>query len=147
MGLSLNQIAQGVSDITLTELVENGLRLRCLFLDPDGDATKAREEDEGHPPGHLADLTRTNIAAMARVREALSTEARSRLEIRKYDETLRFGITVFDYRCLVQVYLPHARGVDSPTFLVESDPQQPHGLFPVFEKVFDDAWECADAID
>ena len=144
MGLSLNTICQGVSDVTLTELVENGLVLRCLLLEPDGEATAAREAEEGHPAGHLADLTRTNLHALARVRRNLSTEARSRLQIRVYDATIRFNITTFDQaRSLVQLYLPGLRGVDSPTLVIEADDREPHGIFPVFERIWTTTWERA----
>lgn len=142
MGLSLNAICQGLSDVTLAELIENGLSLHCLFLDPDGTATRAREIEEEQPAGHLADLTRTNIHALSRLREHLSDEARERLQIRTYDDPLRFNITTFDGdRSLVQVYLHGQRGLDSPTFLVEADEHEPRGLFPVFDQVMTTTWE------
>jgi transcriptional regulator with XRE-family HTH domain len=144
MGLSLNALCQAVSDVILAELVENGLTLRCLFLDPDGTATAAREAEEGHPPGHLAHLTRTNMLAMQRVRQRLSREARARVQVRTYDEPLRFGITTIDgTRSLVQPYLPKLRGVDAPVLLVEFNDAHPHGLFPVFEQIFAETWERA----
>jgi hypothetical protein len=147
MGLSLNAICQGISDVTLAELIENGLNLRCLFLDPDGEATRTREVEEGLPPQHLGDITRTNIHAMQRVRERLSPEAVERLQLRTYDEPLRFNITLVDRgRAIVQVYLHHARGLDSPTLVIEARDDEPHGLFPIFEKTLDDTWERADAL-
>ncbi|HET7415181.1 MAG TPA: DUF5919 domain-containing protein [Arthrobacter sp.] len=144
MGLSLNAICQGISDVTLCELIENGLILRCLFLEPDGDATRAREVEEGFAPQHLAELTRTNIAALERIRERLSPEAADRLQVRAYDEPLRYNITLIDdQRAIVQLYLHGARGLDSPTFVIEAREDEPHGLYPVFEQVFDATWDRA----
>lgn len=141
MGLSLNGICQGISDVTLAELIENGLQLRCLFLDPDGVAISARETEEGHPPRHLADLTRTNMHALLRLRSRLTPQAVDRLQIRTYDETLRFNITVIDgHRAMVQLYLHHARGLDSPTLVVEAHDDEPRGLFPTFERAITEAW-------
>lgn len=141
MGLSLNALCQGLSDVTLAELVENGLTMRCLFLDPDGAATAAREAEEDHSPGHLADLTRTNMRAIERLRRRISSEARDRVEVRVYDEPLRFAITTIDAsRSLIQPYLPKLRGLDAPVLLVESDDAHPHGLFPLFEQIFSETW-------
>jgi transcriptional regulator with XRE-family HTH domain len=148
MGLSLTALCQGVSDVTLAELVENGLVLRCLFLDPDGAATRARELEEGHPRGHLAKITRTNMLAIARLRENLSPEAAERVEVRTYDDPLRFNITRFDLtRALVQPYLPRVRGLDAPAFLIEADDTQPHGLFPVFDALFSQTWDRARVVE
>lgn len=142
MGLSLNALCQGVSDVTLAEFVENGLTLRCLFLDPDGTATAAREVEEELPVGHIAELTRTNMLAVARLRKRLSSEARERVFVRTYDEPVRFNITTIDStRTLVQLYLPNLRGLDAPALLIEPDDAEPHGLFPVFESIFAESWE------
>ena len=142
MGLSLNALCQGVSDVTLAEFVENGLTLRCLFLDPDGNATTAREIEEDLPAGHIAELTRTNMLAIARLRKRLSPEARERVQVRTYDEPVRFNITTVDSsRTLVQLYLPRLRGLDAPTLLIDREDAEPHGLHPVFEQVFAETWE------
>lgn len=148
MGLSLNAICQGISDVTLTELIENGLSLRCLFLDPEGSATEGREDEEGFARDHLAELTRTNITALQRVRDRLSAEAKDRLQIRTYDEPIRFNITVVDrQQAIVQLYLGRARGLDSPTLVMESRDDEPHGLFPVFEQTFNETWKRANVVD
>ncbi|GGL20800.1 DUF5919 domain-containing protein [Mangrovihabitans endophyticus] len=52
-GLSLNLICQQYADTQLAHLVENGARLRLLFLDPAGRAIRQREDEEGHTAGHL----------------------------------------------------------------------------------------------
>jgi hypothetical protein len=146
MGLSLNAISQGVSDITLAELIESGLEMRCLFLDPDGAAVRAREDEEGKPR-QLAELTRTNIDAMLQLRSRLTPEARARLQLRTYDETLRFNITIIDgHRCMVQPYLHHARGLDSPTLVIEANEEEPHGIFPIFESALSEAWESGSSV-
>lgn len=148
MGLSLNALCQGVSDVTLAELVENGLTLRCLFLDPDGQATAARELEEHQPAGHLAKITRANMLVISRLRDRLSPEASVRVQVRVYDEPVRFNITAFDgARILVQPYLPHLRGLDAPTFLIEADDAEPHGLFPIFETIFAETWEHARVVE
>jgi hypothetical protein len=141
-GLSLNLLCQQYPDQQLRHLVETGTTLRCLFLDPAGQAIKEREREEGHPAGHLSALTQLNLNVLTqRVRGRLSPEAQQRLEIATYDETIRLNIVLIDDDvCVVQPYLPGTRGVDSPTFLIHRR-WAAAGLYPMFEQVFNSLWE------
>lgn len=141
-GLSLNIICQQYSEPKLREHIEAGATYRCAFLDPAGRAIKAREVEEGYPPGHLSALTELNVQTLVkRVRDKLSPEARERLQIRTYDETIRFNILLIDGQtCVIQPYLPEARGVDSPTFVV-SRRWPTAGLYPMFDQIFTALWE------
>jgi hypothetical protein len=136
-GLSLNMICQQVSDQQLLRMLAEGTQVTCLFLDPSGEAIKAREREEGHPPGHLTGWTTLNIDVMSRLRDRLPADAQDRMRLGIYDETIRFNIVLVDERvCVVQPYLPHARGIESPTFVIRPD-GAPGGLYPVFEQVYD----------
>ena len=137
MGLSLNLICQQVPDQQLRRMLAEGTQLTCLFLDPDGEAIKAREREEEHPPGHLAGLTSLNIQVMSRLRDRLPADVQDRMRLAVYDETIRFNIILVDDQvCVVQPYLPQARGIDSPTLLLRPD-GTPGGLYPIFEQVYD----------
>lgn len=140
-GLSLNLICQQYPDQHLRRLVEGGAELRCLFLDPDGEAIRAREHEEGYTDHQLATLTRMNIAVLARVRDRLAPAARERLVLAVYDETIRFTIVLVDGElCVVQPYLPHARGLDSPTFVLRRRPDG-SGLYSTFDGIYTELWE------
>lgn len=141
-GLSLNMICQHYPDQQLVRIIEAGTTLQCLFLDPGGKAIRAREREEGHRLGALSKLTELNIRMLTeRVGERLSPEARTRLQLAIYDETIRFNIFLVDGRLgVIQPYLPTARGVDSPTLLVQRR-DDGVGLFPIFAQVFDSLWE------
>ncbi|MFD0689021.1 DUF5919 domain-containing protein [Actinomadura fibrosa] len=140
-GLSLNMLCQQYPDQRLHRLIENGTTLQTLFLDPEGQAIRAREKEEGYTDNHLTTLTRLNIEVLTRLRNRLSSEARDRLAIAVYDETIRFNITLIDDRlCVMQPYLPQARGVDSPTFLAERN-STGTGLYGTFEEIFNSLWE------
>lgn len=140
-GLSLNLVCQQYPDQRLHHLLDGGTELRCLFLDPRGDAIQAREREEGYTDHHLIRLTELNIEVLSRLRDRLHESARERLKIAVYDETLRFGIVLVDGRtCVMQPYLPHARGLDSPTFVVRRRPDQP-GLYSTFERIYTELWE------
>jgi hypothetical protein len=143
-GLSLNLLCQQYAEHSLRRLAENGTQISCLFLDPDGKAIRERETEESYEPGTLSDLTRINIRSVQdRVRRLLPEEARSRLEIAIYDETIRFNIIVIDEQlAVVQPYLPVLRGVDSPTFVLRRRWEN-RGLFPVFDAVMSSLWTRA----
>ena len=49
VGLSLNLICQQLPDQHLRQMLASGTQRTCLFLDPDGDAIKAREREEEIP--------------------------------------------------------------------------------------------------
>jgi hypothetical protein len=138
-GLSLNLICQQYSEDQLRRQIEGGATVVCLFLAPYGKAISAREHEEGYPPGHLSSLTEMNIQILdQRVRTRLSEAARSRLEIATYDQTIRFNLVLVDGQVgVVQPYLPEARGVESPTFVLHKLGSE-GGLFASFERTF--AW-------
>src|SRR5262249_32256079 len=94
-GLSLNLMCLQYGDKAVRRLIEDGTRMRCLFLDPFGSAIKSREVEEGYPTGHLSALTQLNIQVLTkRVRDRLDDDSRERLEIGTYNETIRFNITI-----------------------------------------------------
>lgn len=140
-GLSLNLICQHYSERELIRMVERGGSLQCLFLDPDGVAIRQRGEEENHPPGLLSELTRINIRCLQdRVRSQLPEDARSRLQIAIYDETIRFNIILVDDRVgVVQPYLPAIRGIESPTLVLQRK-WDDRGLFPVFDAIVSSLW-------
>lgn len=143
VGLSLNVLVQNASDHVLAELLESGSTIQALFLDPDGENMKAREQEEGHRPGLLATLTGVNVESLQRLRQSVSEQAQSRLMIRTYDEPVRFNVTIIDNTtCVVQPYLPYARGVESPTLVARHQPGIP-GLYETFTQVFDAMWDRA----
>lgn len=140
-GLSLNVVAQHVSDGILIESLRNGTSYKCLFLDPDGNATAQRESEEGHRSGHLQKLTQLNIDVLLAIKSRAG-EAGERLEMGLVDETVRFNLILADNKfCSFQPYLPQARGLESPTFVIES-PDGAGPLFLLFDRVFDSMWSA-----
>jgi len=139
-GLSLNLICQQYADTRLAQLAQDGARLQLLFPDPAGSAIRQREIEEDFTAGHLGALTTLNLQSILRVRDRLPAEARDRIEVATYDQTLRFNITLINNElCIAQPYLPHARGVEAPTMVIKKRwPSQ--GLYPVFERTFEELW-------
>jgi hypothetical protein len=141
VGLSLNMICQQYADTRLAQVVKDGARLRLLFLDPAGAAIRQREFEEGQVAGQLGALTALNLQGVLRVRDRLPAEVRDRIEVATYDQTLRINITLINNElCVAQPYLPHARGVESPTMVIKNR-WSGQGLYSVFESTFDELWE------
>ena len=143
-GVSLNLITQHYSDAQIRRLVERGTQFQLIFLDPESEAMKLREEEEGYSPGVLKSLTSTNIRIMhERIQAQLKSEERNRFTIALSDDIVRFSIIIIDKKlCVFQPYLPQARGLDSPTFVAEAGSSGP-GFFHVFEQVFTSLWKQA----
>lgn len=141
-GLSLNLLCQNYPDRALRQRLESGTLVEALFLDPAGTYIQQRNQEEGHSPGLLSTLTEVNIQALRRARTKLSPDARDNLKIRVYDEPVRFNIMIIDGRtCVVQPYLPDARGVESPTIV--SEKQDDPGLYDTFAQVYTSLWDRA----
>lgn len=142
-GLSLNLLCQQYPDRSLRDLLARA-QLRLLFLDPDGEAIQRRTAEEHHERGHLEHWTRANINVLRRIRDGLAPETAERVQIRVYDETIRFNIMLIDRKLgIVQPYLPESRGVDSPTFVMQRDGAV--DLYDVFSGIFDSLWERGEA--
>ncbi|MGQ4617558.1 DUF5919 domain-containing protein [Nocardia sp. R7R-8] len=141
-GLSLNLLCQQYSDTDLVKLLESGTTLRCLFLDPSGTHIRAREAEEGHAPGVLSSLTELNMKCLIRAQKNYATQHENIIQIRTYDETVRFNITLIDSAvCVIQPYLPRARGVESPTLVARKSERV--GVFDTFSEVFETMWSSA----
>jgi Domain of unknown function (DUF5919) len=142
-GLSLNLICQHYGDQRLAKLLARGAHLQALFLNPDGEAIRHRELEEGLEAGDLSGLTRLNMQMLRRLRASLPSETEGRLEVRAYDSTIRFNLTfVDDQQCIAQPYLPALRGVDAPTFVLQRRLDSP-GMYETFERVFEALWNDA----
>lgn len=142
-GLSLNMICQQYGDRGLRDLLRAGCTMHLLFLRPYGEAIRQREREENYPDGFLSGLTELNISIIERLREMVDDHA-ERLVIRTYDETIRFNITlVNDRTCVMQPYLPDARGLDAPTMVADRS-NDVTGFYDIFANVFETLWERAD---
>lgn len=144
-GLSLNVLCQQYADSDIVALLERGVAIRALFLDPDGVGIVAREREEGHQAGLLVSLTEANIRTLSRIRDkAASAGAAGAIDIRVYDATIRFNITIVDDDVAVmQPYMPAARGVESPTFVARNPGDRRAGLYRTFRGVFDEMWAAS----
>lgn len=88
-GLSLNLLCQQFGDRLMRSLINEGCEIRCLLLDPQGDAIRRREDEEGYDRGVLSSLTGCNLQILARIRAGLPEAARTRLLVHVRTATLQ----------------------------------------------------------
>lgn len=146
-GVSLNLLAQHYPDANIRRLVEGGTQFQLMFLNPESEAMGLREKEEGYSLGFLGGLTGMNIKIMReRVRDQLLVDVRDRFAIALSDDIVRFNVILIDdHFGVFQPYLPQARGVDSPTFVIET--KSPNaGFFHTFDQVFTSLWKRAKII-
>jgi Domain of unknown function (DUF5919) len=146
-GVSLNMLTQHYPDAHIRRLVASGTSFQLMFLNPDSEAMRLRETEESYPAGFLGGLTEMNMKIMReRVQDQLEASMRDRFVIALSNDIVRFNIILIDDRFGVfQPYLPGARGVDSPTFVMEtSSPNE--GFFNVFDQVFTSLWKRASIV-
>jgi hypothetical protein len=140
-GLSLNLLWQQYPDTEITRLLCDGTSIRCLFLKPRGRYISDRESEERHAPEVLSNLTTLNIRTLQRIQARLPDEAAANLQICVYDEPVRFNIILINATvAIVQPYLANARGVESPTLVIEKRDGTP-GLFDIFTNAFEYYWD------
>jgi hypothetical protein len=143
MGLSLNQIAQSLSDRQIRAAINRGTDLQYLFLEPYSRYITDRESEERHTPGTLSQLTTSNIDTLKRSRRHLPTQKAHHLQLRTYSAPLRFNMMIIDESlAIVQFYLPEARGTESPALVLQPTATPPD-LFSEFTAVFDNTWATA----
>jgi hypothetical protein len=143
-GVSLNLLTQHYPDAHIRRLVASGAQFKLMFLNPDSEAMRLREKEEAYPPGFLGGLTEMNMKIVReRVHDQLEAGMRDRFVMAVSDDIVRFNIILIDDRFGVfQPYLPQARGVDSPTFVMEKK-SPGGGFFHVFDQVFTSLWNRA----
>jgi hypothetical protein len=145
-GLSLNLLCQQYPDTEIIRLLSNGVSIRCLFLKPGGHHISDREAEEHHAPQVLSNLTTSNIHTLQRIQTGLSEEVAGRLQMRLYDDPVRFNIMRINSAiAIVQLYLPGARGVESPTLVIEKR-DATNELFGVFSNLFEYYWDRGEPV-
>jgi len=144
MGLSLNAITVNYGSQHLDELIDEGCKIRLLFLKPFSKGMKAREEEEGFSGDELSNLTKNNLHFIRKYSDAIADEKKSSMQYKVYSSPVRINLFIINGEVMVvQYYDPGGRGIDMPCLLIKNRGMK-NGLFTYFEKVFSDAWDKAE---
>jgi hypothetical protein len=156
VGIGLGLLVQNYPGRRMLRLADAGCRFRLLFLNPASGAMRRRERELALKRGELARTVETSILHVRRVRSR-ARDAKA-FEIHVFDEVPRFSGYFVDADgpdgvAVVQSYLRHSRGVESPALVlrragrevVRSDAGQDRegevGLFDVYREDFEALWD------
>src|SRR3954447_3307617 len=137
-GVALDLLCRGLSLEGLTSAIRAGAVVEGLLLDPRGAWSRRRSSELGHRPAYLAGQTRLSLDHLEAVRRRLGDPLGDRLTVALYDEPPRYSLLLLDDDlAVVQSYLPHAAGAQTPVVLLDAraGAEGPH---PVYERVFDE---------
>jgi hypothetical protein len=105
----------------LRDRLERGVRIKILFLDPDGQSAKTRTREE-ETRRNTANAIKESIKFVWELRESLPAGVRDRLRVYVYDSTPSCGLTWVDDFMIVTHYLAGLPNRTSPALRV-SPPQ------------------------
>lgn len=121
VGIGLGLLVQNYPGRRMLHLADSGCRFRLLFLNPASGAMRRRERELGLKRGELSRSVEASILHVRRVRSRVR-DAKA-FEIQVFDEVPRFsGYFVdadgSDGLAVVQPYLRHRRGAESPALVL-----------------------------
>jgi transcriptional regulator with XRE-family HTH domain len=134
VGISLNAIALTYSrDAIINSVVEGNTSYQLCFLDPESEACRQREREEGLQEGTIAELTRLNIRHMQLVRRQLAQRDHrfaKRLALSTFDLPARYNLYLVDDALMTAQSYGYGRGEDTPTLVLRR--QTTNGLFEFY---------------
>jgi transcriptional regulator with XRE-family HTH domain len=136
-GISLNAIAMNYDrDLIKKAIMEDNCHLQLCFLDPKGNRTTERDEEEGYELGVLASFTNTNLIVIGGLRKEiakLDAQKSKLLELRIYNMIPRFNIFIVDDALMTVQSYGYGRGEETPTLVLERKTQG--GLFDFYTSI------------
>jgi Domain of unknown function (DUF5919) len=118
----------------IRDAVAAGCSVRVLLLDPEYEATKDIDADEGNPAGALARRISAALGLFAGMRDGVPG-----MQIRVYDRHPSVSVVRGDSRMMVTPYLRFFTGSSSPTFQFTAAT----AMFARYAAHFEDAWNGA----
>lgn len=133
-GISNSEMASRISPGAVTNCVNHGGTIEMLFLDPDGQFTPLREQEEGHRKNRIRNLTYSNIDYAIDFRERVQEKADA-IKLFTYDKQPRMNMIFVDGQLILQYYANKIAGQDSPTFYLQKKANSP--IYDFCEKAYD----------
>lgn len=119
IGISNTELTYKMDPEAIKYAIENGCKIECIFLDPEGQYTKIREKEEGITENKIKDTTIRNINCAKDIIEELDESLKCNFKIYKYDLNPRMNILIIDDTVILQYYANFVQGMQNPCFLIE----------------------------
>lgn len=119
LGISNSELTRKMNPDAITYALNNGATIEMLFLDPDCDYTRQREEEEHLRPNKIRDITLDNIEYALDIKKDLTQEQQERFRLLSYNMLPRMNIMIIDSNIILQYYANAVAGMSNPCFLIE----------------------------
>lgn len=119
LGISNSELTRKMNPDAITYALDNGATIEMLFLDPNCDFTRQREEEEHLRPNKIRDITLDNIEYALDIKEGLPQEQKENFKLYSYNMLPRMNIMIIDSNIILQYYANTVAGMSNPCFLIE----------------------------
>lgn len=149
LGISNSEMTVKMTPEAVKFALEHGSTIELLFLDPEGEFTRQREEEEKHRPNRIKKITIQNIEHALDLRDELPAEQKERFKLLKYNLQPRINMILLDSNLILQYYANTVAGLSNPCFLIEKKEISPLYDFctGVYEEIRKSATDIADHYD
>lgn len=141
LGISNSEMTIKMTPEAIKFALEHGSTIELLFLDPEGEFTRQREQEEGHRPNRIKNITINNIECALDLKEKLPVDQRERFKLLKYNLLPRMNMIMMDSSLILQYYANTVAGLSNPCFLVERKEVSP--LYDFCSEVYNEIRKSA----
>jgi hypothetical protein len=133
IGISINELTIKFDKLTFMNLIKSGTQIDLLFLDPESENTKLREQEELLPKGQIKNMTLINLNYIKDIMQKLNNPVN--LKVYTYDTIPRLNmIFIDDKRLILQNYIVFTRGEDCPCYYIENDAGE--GIYQFYHDIY-----------
>ena len=118
VGISNSELTARINPQAIKKCIENGGEIELLFLDPQGEYTRLREEEEELRTNRIKNITNINIETALGIKEKLGNNM-DNFKLYTYDLQPRMNMIFVDDKLILQYYSNKIAGIDNPTFFLE----------------------------
>lgn len=127
VGISNSELTTKINPNAVKSCIENGGEFELLFLDPKGQYTPLREQEEGLRQNKIKKITELNLDIALDMKDKLG-DKQDNYKMFLYDMQPRMNMIFVDDHLILQYYSNNMPGIENPTFYIERD-----DISPIFE--------------
>ena len=124
VGISNSEVTARIDPKAIVNCVENGGSVEMLFLDPEGQFTGLREQEEGLRVNRIKNITNVNIDTALGFYDRIKVN-KDNYKLYTYDKQPRMNMIFVDDCLLLQYYANKIPGIENPTFFIVRQDNSP----------------------
>lgn len=133
IGISNSEVTARINPNAVINCVEHGGNVEMLFLDPDGQFTRLREQEEGLRANRIKNITNVNIETAIGFYDKIQTN-KDNFKLYTYDKQPRMNMIFVDNYLILQYYANNIPGIENPSFFIEKQDNSP--IFKFCENMY-----------